>query len=72
MTFYYGGYKIEESSIINNSWNVYRKLSSGMWYWLWAYGSLDEAKAVVDEHLDGGYYRFPTTVIPDDWKVVEG
>ena len=50
MTFYYGGYKIEESSIMNNSWNVYRKLSSGLWYWLWAYGSLQEAKEAIDNH----------------------
>ena len=54
MTFYYGGYKIEESSIMNNSWNVYRKLSFGLWYWLWAYGSLQEAQDAIDLHNGNG------------------
>ena len=52
----YRGYKIEESPRKDCGWNVfaqYTKTNGGEgWHWLWAYGSLEEAKEEIDKRLE--------------------
>ena len=63
----YRGYKIEESPRKDGSWNVsaqYPKMNGGKgWHWLWAYGSLEEAKEEIDKHLSYIHLAFTNMIV---------